>query len=454
VRAAIATLVLVCIVAAPARAREGGAAAIDHWLSTLYPAGEPGAAVIVKRGRDVILRKGYGTANLEWGVPISPQTVFRLASITKQFTAVAVLMLVQDGRIALADPVSKYLPDVHEPATIEQLLTHTSGLRSLARAPGFPLWLKVELSPREVVGLFQDQPRAFAPGQGWEYSDAGYIELGLLIEAVSGTSYEAFVRERIFEPLGMNGSHYDSGVDVIPQRASGYTKGARGFDNAAARSMSVPFSSGALASTIDDLARWDEALYGERLVGGDLLARAFTPYVLADGTPTSYGYGWLVEQLDGETVLQHGGRINGFEAHIIRVPARRIFIAVLSNVVGRDPAPDFVAARLLREIEGAADERPVSLSLAEKQQHVGVYRFGEGVDYEVRLDGDRLMLRRDSGEQREFVALGGERFRFTTAYTEVQFERVGGVVTAMSVKTPYDQAHRGVRLQPGDDVSR
>ena len=193
-RAAIVVCVLTCLVTPLACARVGGAEAVDRWLSELYPDGEPGAAVIVKRGDDVILRKGYGTANLEWGLPISPQTVFRLASISKQFTAVAVLSLVQEGRIALDDPVSKYLPDIHEPATVEHLLTHTSGLRSLARAPGFPLWLKVELKPREVVGLFQDQPRTFAPGEGWEYSDAGYIELGLLIEAVAGMSYEAFIR--------------------------------------------------------------------------------------------------------------------------------------------------------------------------------------------------------------------------------------------------------------------
>ena len=188
-----ATVLLIALLALllTSSKEQGLARDLDQWLTTVYPPGEPGASVLVRQGQDVVLRKGYGLANVEWGVSVSPRTVFRLASITKQFTAIAVLMLVQEGRLALDAPIVKYLPDIHERATVEQLLTHTSGLRTLAYAPGFPIWSKVELTPREVVGLFQDQPRAFPPGEGWEYSDAGYILLGLLIEQVSGMSVRA-----------------------------------------------------------------------------------------------------------------------------------------------------------------------------------------------------------------------------------------------------------------------
>jgi CubicO group peptidase (beta-lactamase class C family) len=442
-------LLLVSAIVTPSAATDRAGAALDAWLTTLYPASKPGAAVLVKREGEMILRKGYGRANLEWDVAITPRTVFRLASITKQFTAVAILMLVDDGLLSLDEPLSTYLPEINERATVEQLLTHTSGLTSLPAIAGFPVWSKLELTPREVVGLFENQERAFLPDTGWQYSDAGYIELGLLIEAVSGISYERFMQERIFKPLGMDSTYYDAGRNLIPMRANGYTESAGQIENAPFRSMSVPFASGALASTVDDLSVWDDALSSGRVVDEMLLARAFTPHRLADGTPTSYGYGWLVSTIGGETVLQHGGRINGFEAHVIRVPAQRIFIAVLTNVVGRDPAPDFVAQRILHQIDGTAEEPTASLRIEETRLYPGIYQFGEGAQYQVVLDAGRLLMRNQSGDEREFVPLGHDRFRFTTSYTRVTFERdAGGMVIGMSIETAYDPARHGKKVLP------
>jgi len=421
---------------------------LDRWLKDAYPADEPGAAILVRQEGVVFLRKGYGRASLEWPLPVSPDTVFRLASVTKQFTAVAVLMLVEDGYLSLDEPVSTYLPDIHEAATIEQLLTHTAGLESLERVPGYPIWSRAELSPREVVGLFQDQPRSFPPGAGWKYSDAGYVLLGLVIEATTGLPYGAFIRQRIFEPLGMTSSYYDTGYNLIPRRASGYRALSGMFEQASFRSMSTAFSAGALASTVDDLARWDDALYGETLVSRALLARAFTPYILPDGSSTSYGYGWLVERMNGETVLQHGGRIEGFEAHVIRVPSRRIFIAVLSNAIGREPAPDFVATRILREIEGSLEDR-ADVTIQQLRDYVGIYRFDDAVQYQVVLNGHRLMMRNESGAEREFVPLGNDEFRFTTSYTRIDFRRSAeGAITGMTIKTPYDAVRIGIKTTP------
>ena len=245
----------------------------------------------------------------------------------------------------------------------------------------------------------------------------------------------------------MTDSYYDNGTDIVRRRAAGYSKATGGFENAPARSMSVPFSSGALASTIDDLARWDEALSEDRLVEHSLIARALTAHVLPNGQSTSYGFGWLANDIDGEHVVQHGGRISGFEAHILRVPARRILIVVLSNTVGRDPAPDFVAMRMLRTLRGPAPEKSVALAPAAMRAYVGRYRFSEGAEYEVGLDRDGLFTRNESGEVRELICVGKDRFHFATSYTQVRFVRdTGGVVSGMGVQTAYESEYEARKV--------
>jgi D-alanyl-D-alanine carboxypeptidase len=423
------------------------AAELDRWLTVLYPAPEPGAAVFIRRGDDVLVRKGYGVANLEWGTPISPSTAFRLASITKQFTAAATLMLAQDGRLALDDRVSKHLPETRNAATLEHLLTHTSGLASLDAIPGFAVWSRTHMEPRELLAMVDAQPRVSVPGQDWIYSDANYLLLGAIVERAAGMPFERFLRTRIFEPLHMEHSAFDSGVNVIAHRADGYTLAGGRFEKAPSRDMSVAFSAGAVVSTIDDLALWDRALSGGSLVERRLLDRAFTPSKLADGRSTSYGYGWLVTSVDGVTVLQHGGRIEGFGAHIIRVPERRIFIAVLSNATNREPAPDFVATTVLHRLLGHHSDRPVDLTGVQQQQYVGRYRIAEGPDYVVARSAERLLMRRDPGPVRELVALGHDRFRFTTSYTSVQFGRdLRARVDRLTVKPAYAMEQAGRRV--------
>jgi len=420
---------------------------IDQLVSSIYRSSEPGAAVLVKSGGRVILRKGYGKANLEWNAAVTTETVFRIGSITKQFTAVGILMLVQEGKIALDDPVSKFLPGINGTATVEHLLTHTSGLESLARSPGYSIWSSLNLKPDEVVGLFDSEPRGFQPGEGWKYSALGYILLGTIIEKVAGVPYRDFLRDKIFIPLGMKNTYYDDGVQIIHGRAAGYSFTRGEIRNAPYCNMAVISSAGSLASTIDDLALWDEALYGSRLVNGELLARAFIPYHLRDGRSTSYGYGWVIDKLYGETVVEHGGRINGFEAHLLRVPSQRIFICVLTNAFDRDPGPDYVATRILEEVLGKRRDDFVELSIAQKGEYVGRYRFATMLDYSVLVIGNRLVLRRASGEERELVAVGVDQFRFRSSYSRVTFSRNGGgKVTGLIVKMKYGQELSAERL--------
>src|SRR4051812_37064486 len=226
-------------------------------------------------------------ANFELGVPITPDMVFRLASVTKQFTAVATLMLMEQGLLALDDPITRFWPDypTHDHTiTVEHLLTHTSGIRSYTDMPDWPpLWRK-DFAVQELIDYFKDQPMPFAPGTRWAYNNSGYVLLGAIIEQLSGLSYAQFMQQRIFEPLGMRQSYYDRTPQIIPKRADGYQKGADGYTNAEYLSMTQPYAAGALASTVDDLARWDRALVSGTLLQPATLARAWTPYQLADGT--------------------------------------------------------------------------------------------------------------------------------------------------------------------------
>ncbi|HEX9901554.1 MAG TPA: serine hydrolase domain-containing protein, partial [Acidobacteriota bacterium] len=223
------------------------ASQIDAILAQTYKPGEPGAAVLVKKGGQVLFRRGYGLANLELNVPVEPDMVFRLGSITKQFTAVAVLMLAEQGKLSLQDDLSKFLPDFPTQGrtiTIEHLLTHTSGIKSYTEIPGWlSLWRK-DMSVKEIIDLFRNVPLEFEPGQRWKYSNSGYILLGAVIEKISGQAYEDFIRKNIFEPLGLAHSCYDRMARIIPRRVPGYSLGRAGFENAQFISMTQPYAAG------------------------------------------------------------------------------------------------------------------------------------------------------------------------------------------------------------------
>ncbi|HET9529584.1 MAG TPA: serine hydrolase domain-containing protein [Blastocatellia bacterium] len=318
----------------PKTADKDIAAAIDELLMKTFKPDEPGAAVIVVKDGKEVLRKGYGMADMELGVRIEPDMIFRLGSITKQFTAVAILMLAGQGKLSLSDEITKYLPDYptrDHKITIEHLLTHTSGIKSYTSIPEWrPMWRK-DVTLKEIIDLFKDKPMDFAPGEQWRYNNSGYVLLGAIIEKVSGQSYKDFIEKNIFAPLGMKRSFYDDTQRIVPRRVSGYAKNKDEFVNAEYLSMSWPYAAGSLMSTVDDLAIWDAALYTEKLVKQESLKRAWTPYTLSDGKPTKYGYGWGISSIDGHRVISHGGGIHGFSTDGLRLPDDRVYVAILTN---------------------------------------------------------------------------------------------------------------------------
>lgn len=288
-----------------------------------------GTVLVAKDGKP-LFRKGYGWANREWKVPNGPESKFRLGSITKQFTATAILQLVEAGKLKLDDPISKYYlssPPVWSKITIHHLLTHTSGIPSYTSIPGFfGKESMTDRTPAEIVKLTQDMPLEFQPGEKFKYDNSGYILLGYVIEKVSGQKYADYLQEHIFGPLGMRDSGYDSSQEIIPHRAAGYNYTGSRWVNAPYLAMSLPYAAGSLYSTGDDLLTWDQALYAHKPLSPASLDKMFTPNL------ENYGYGWFITKEFNRKMESHGGGINGFNTVITRYPDDRVTVIVLGNM--------------------------------------------------------------------------------------------------------------------------
>src|SRR5262245_17561545 len=299
---------------------------------------EPGAvglSVAVARGDELVYTRAYGFACLEYPVNADEETLFRIASITKQFTAAAILKLAERGKVALDEPLTKYLPEypTHgQEITLRHLLTHTSGIPNVTDLGR--TWSDVaerELDHGAMVALWKDRPLDFTPGVRFKYSNSGYYLLGMVIEKVSGRSYPEFLRAEFFEPLKMARTRYDSNSELIPNRAQGYRFEGGAFWNDRVIGMSQPFSSGGLLSTAGDLVRWETALVSGRVVASSSFEEMTLPYLLADGSETGYGMGLMLDPVADHPCVHHGGDLFGFNSVLAYFPEEKLTIAALSN---------------------------------------------------------------------------------------------------------------------------
>ena len=307
------------------------AAKIDDLLN-LHTEGETfTGAVLVARNGEILLSQGYGLADRNKQIPNSAQTKFRLGSITKQFTAVAILILQEQGLLNVQDHICAYLPecpDVWQAVTIHHLLIHTSGIPNLTSFPDFADFKAIPTTPEQTITRFKDKPLDFQPGEKWAYSNSGYVLLGYLIEQVSGQSYEAFLHQHIFEPLQLTSTGYDHNDNSL---ATGYTGVDSHWETPAYIDMSLPYAAGGLYSTVEDLYRWDQALYTGQLLPQESLDLMFTPHAQTTFTGLSYGYGWFVGKMNNHLAISHGGGIDGFVTEIRRYLDDRVTIILLSN---------------------------------------------------------------------------------------------------------------------------
>jgi CubicO group peptidase (beta-lactamase class C family) len=369
---------------------------IHAMLSTLFKPDVPGAAVIVTKNGKTVFRKGYGMANIEHDIPIQPHMVFRIGSMTKQFTAVSILMLVEQGKVNLDDEITKFLPDYPtqgQKITVEHLLTHSSGIKSYTNMAEWVPLMRNDLTLDELIAVFKDQPMEFVPDEGWNYNNAGYVLLGAIIEKASGLTYEEFLKKNIFEPLGMKTAYFDHPTSIIKGRVAGYSKSKNGYENCEYISMTQPHAAGSLAMSVDDLAIWDEALYTEKLLKQETLQKAWVPHLLKNGNNTHYGFGWSIYELEENQVIQHDGGINGFIVSGYRIPGEHVYVSVLTNRAWPEPMPDYPAGIIARWALGIPYEEPVvaALSLEEMEEYVGVYQAGE-TEWVITKSSDHLTV--------------------------------------------------------------
>ena len=412
-------------------------ARLDAVVSRAFAPDQPGAAVVVVKDGAVVYRKARGLASLELGVPLQPDSVFRLGSITKQFTAAAVMLLVEDGKVALTDPVEKYLPGYPTHGhviTVEHLLTHVSGIMSYTSIPGyFPKRIRTDVSLAELIDGFKSEPMQFAPGQRYEYNNSAYVMLGAVIEKASGQDYATFMQQRIFGPLGMSQTTFGSNEPIIKGRVQGYSRDKGVVRNADFLSMTQPHAAGSLVSSVDDLAKWDAALTAGTILKPASLARMATPYTLKDGTSTGYGYGLQVGTLRGRPTLEHGGGIPGFSTYALRLPEQRVYVAVLANSDTPAASPETMAKRLAALAVGDPypERTAITVDPAVLARYAGVYEV-KGVRRTVTVDAGTLHVQRAGGQKVAARPFSATEFFLDDSLTHLGFE-VGadGRATAM-----------------------
>ena len=334
----------------------------------------PGVSLAIVRDGRIVKAKGYGLANIESNSAATPKTVYEIGSLTKQFTAAAVMMLVEEGKLSLDDKITKYFPDAPQAwnrITVRHLLSHTSGIQNHVAVPGYLNRFKTNLSfettptREEILKEFFKLPSEFEPGETWAYDNTGYYLLGFVIEKTSGKSYYQFLDERIFKPLGMRATRNTDTRPIVSNRASGYEWVNSKFENRPVLLPTIAFSAGTIVSTVEDMAKLDVALYTEKLLKKSSLEQMWTPAKTNDGAIASfdYGFGWFIDNYHGHRIVQHAGGTPGFSSVIYRFTDDKLTIIILSNHSDRfldqlaiDSAGIYVPA--LKRPEGKTDPDP------------------------------------------------------------------------------------------------
>lgn len=410
----------------------------ERLMTETYPSDGPGAALLVAIGDEVLYSGARGMASIELGVPLTPQHVFRIGSVTKQFAAATLLKLIDEGKLSLEDPLSKFLPDYPNGAsiTVRQLLDHTSGVKSYTSIPGMMQGpIRQDLSTAALIGSFKDLPADFAPGEAWAYNNSGYVLVGAVIEAVSGKSWDLQLQDSVLAPAGLKQTVYDADDAVIPGMVNGYSVVGGRLAPAAFLSMTQPHAAGALASTLADLHQWNRALHGGQILSSE----SYTAMITPDGkaAANNYGFGIGRSTLRGREQLQHGGGIPGFSSHLLYVPSEELSVAVLQNADARlNDTGDLQQLAALVGAYALGDPYPDATPIAVAQDVLaaaeGVYRIDESATRVLRMVDGKLTSQRSGGQRLELIPIGPDRFGYEGSLTVLTLERDGdGKITGM-----------------------
>ena len=369
---------------------------------------------------------------MEAAAPITPDSVFRLGSLTKQLTAATVLKLIEDGRISLDDPVSRFFPDYPQPggsATVRQLLNHTSGIVSYTDVPGWMVEANTNraYTTDQMVALFRDLPSRTPPGQAWAYNNSGYVLLAAIVERVTGQRWHQVVEERVTRPLGLNTIGYGADHEASPAMVRGYTVTDGAVRASRPTHRSVPHAAGGLVGSVGDFARWTDALHHGRVVSPALYAEMIAPTSLPDGRAQPYGFGLATGEMRGRRVIRHDGRIAGFSTEGLYLPDQDVFVAVFANSDRPATQPGLLARRLAALAVGVPYRRftQTAVDPAVVAPLLGVYRVGSsGVSRRFfARDGKLYAARAEGGPEREVLAAGGDEFFYPDSFTWFRIER-------------------------------
>lgn len=400
---------------------------IDAMASEAYKANEPGVSILVAKDGKPIYQKAFGKANLELDVPMSIGNVFEIGSITKQFTAIAILMLEEQGKLKVSDNMTKYIPDYPtngKTITIHNLLNHTSGIKSYTNMPSFEKLAAQDMTPTEIINHFKNEPMDFDPGEEFRYNNSGYILLGHIIEVASKMTYEDFIEKNIFEKLGMADSYYGKNSQIITNRAAGYQQGTSSYENSNYLSMTLPYAAGSLMSTTNDLLKWQNALNNYTLISKASYEKAIHGSTLNNGEHIYYGYGLIEEKISGSTAIQHGGGIFGYTTMGVYFPEEKVFVSALSNCNCKD------VSTLAKRIGALAIGKPIAgkedaISLTNEQLHAwtGTYEFDGNVLRYVTVEDGKIFSQRQGSTKMEIYPMTPNKFIFDANETSYEFSK-------------------------------
>jgi serine beta-lactamase-like protein LACTB len=406
------------------------AAQADARLSRWFDANQPGAAVLLIQDGKVLFKKGYGLANVELGVPMQPDNVFRIGSVTKQFTAAAVMLLVEESKVDLQAPISRYLeklPKTWVSVTVEQLLNHTSGIPNYTDSKDYWKHMREDLTPIQLLELSVNKlPLDFESGTQMRYTNTGYILLGMMIEKVSGQPYARFLQKRIFEPLNLKHTRYDSVTDLIPGMVSGYTLGPK---PAYFWSVTQKYAAGGLVSNAEDLARWTLALHSGQVVKPESLARMLTPTRLRNGKEEPYGYGLGFRQSQGNRLVGHGGSVSGFECYVEADPTVKAAAVILHNTDYYKVDNKYLARFLLSQAAGKPipELKPAAIEHSKLRRLTGWYTR-EGEFRFITFNGTTLFTQVLGGLKYTLIPISETEFALDGWDKQLRFELAGDQV--------------------------
>jgi CubicO group peptidase (beta-lactamase class C family) len=407
-------------------------------LNQNYPASGPGAAILVARGDMVLFRGARGLADIETGQPLRPDSVFRIASVTKQFAAAGLLTLVEAGKVDLDAPLSEILPDLGGAAsvTVRQLLNHTAGLKDYTGTPGYGEQLERDLSTAQLIDLFEEAAPDFQPGESWAYSNSGYVLVGAVIEAVTGLPWHVYLNRALFQPLGMTQTGYALNPDLQAQEVTGYSHDGRAVAPMHPMSMTQPHAAGALVSTVDDLLRWNRALHEGSVLNDETYARMVTPSAQSLAAGTGYSMGFYNERVRQDRVLRHGGAIFGFSSSLAYAPEADITVVVLENddATLQEENSNTVMRRLTAMALGNPypEAKPVPVDAATLGSAEGAYRFADGTVRILRVADGALTVQRGGSLPAVLTPIAADDFLYEDGFTRLTLDRDNlGVVKAI-----------------------